>query len=340
MNKKKVIQMLLMIVAILLFGTIGYQAVEPGYSFFDSLYMTVITVTTIGYGEIKQLSTEGRIFNMMLIAVGWTGIFLVARMAGQMIVEGQVIKLFGRHRMDKKIASMKGHYVVCGYGRVGRIICQEFQRHKTPFVIIERNPELVEDIIQKGYAYYQGDCTHDQSLIAAGIDRAKGLINSVAEEADAVYITLSARQHNPDLFIVVRADSLSAVQKLKRAGADKVISPHVSAGTRMAMGALRPNVVDFMTIAHLEDEEGLRIEEVVVSDRSSLIGKSFKELDVRDKYGLNVIGIRKPDGKMVYNPPAERVIGGGDTLIMVGGGDQLSKIDELCAPIDKQESAR
>ncbi len=326
--------MLLIIAAVLLFGTVGYHVVEPTYSFFDSLYMTVITVTTIGYGEIKRLSTTGRIFNLMLIAVGWFGIFWVARMGGQMIVEGQVLKFFGRHRMDKKIASMRGHYIVCGYGRVGRMVCEEFQRHRTPFVIIERNPELVEEIIQQNYVYYQGDCTHDQSLIAAGIDRARGLINAVAEEADAVYITLSARQHNPDLFIVARADSFSAVQKLKRAGADRVISPHVAAGFRMAMGALRPNVVDFMTISRLEDEEGLRIEEVVVSDRSSLIGKSFKELDVRAKYGLNVIGIKKPDGRMIYNPPAEQVIDGGDTLIMFGGGEQLSKIDELCAPAE------
>lgn len=340
MKTNRIIQMLLIIVAVLLFGTIGYHVVEPTYSFFDSLYMTVITVTTIGYGEIKQLSTTGRIFNLMLIAVGWFGIFWVARMGGQMIVEGQVLKFFGRHRMDKKMASMKGHYIVCGYGRVGRIVCEEFQRHKTPFVIIERNPELVEEIIRKSYAYYQGDCTDDQSLIAAGIDRARGLINAVAEEADAVYITLSARQHNPDLFIVARADSFSVVQKLERAGADKIISPHVAAGSRMAMGALRPNVVDFMTIAQLDDEEGLRIEEVVVSDGSSLIGKSFKELDVRARYGLNVIGIKKPDGKMVYNPPAAQVINGGDTLIMVGGGEQLSRIDELCAPVDQQENVR
>ncbi len=133
MNRKKVIQMLLMVVAILLFGTIGYQAVEPGYSFFDSLYMTVITVTTIGYGEIKRLSTTGRVFNMILIAVGWTGIFLVARMAGQMIVEGQVIKLFGRHRMDKKIASMKGHYIVCGSARYLRDLAKAHVPVSGPF---------------------------------------------------------------------------------------------------------------------------------------------------------------------------------------------------------------
>jgi voltage-gated potassium channel len=340
MKRGRIIQMLAIVVFILLFGTTGYHFVEPSYSFFDSLYMTVITVTTIGYGEIKQLSTWGRVFNLVLIAIGWMGIFWVARMAGQMLVEGQVLKFFGRHRMDKKIASCKNHYIVCGYGRVGRVVCEELHKMKSPFVVIERNPDLVEEMISEGYAYYQGDCTDDQSLISAGIDRAKGLINAVADEADAVYITLSARQQNPGLFIMARADSPSAVQKLERAGADRVISPHVAAGSRMVMGALRPNVIDFMTIGIMDDEQGLRVEEVVVSEKSRLTGKSFKDLDVRAKYGLNVIGIKKPDGRMVYNPSATQVIQAGDTLIMVGGGEQLSKIDELCAPVEQaSESA-
>lgn len=334
MKRNKILQIIIIIVFILLFGTTGYHIVESGYSFFDSLYMTVITVTTIGYGEIKALSTSGRIFNLILIAIGWVGIFWVARIAGQMLVEGQVLKFFGRHRMDRKIASSKDHYIICGYGRVGRVVCEELHRMKSPFVVIERNPELVEEIISKGYAYYQGDCTDDQSLISAGIDRAKGLINAVADEADAVYITLSARQQNPGLFIMARADSPAAVQKLERAGADRVISPHVAAGSRMVMGALRPNVIDFMTIGILDDEQGLRIEEVVVSDKSPLTGKSFKDLEVRARYGLNVIGIKKSDGRMVYNPPATQVIHAGDTLIMVGGGEQLSKIDELCSPVE------
>jgi voltage-gated potassium channel len=251
-----------------------------------------------------------------------------------MLVEGQVLKFFGRHRMDKKIASFKDHYIVCGYGRVGRVVCEELHKMKSPFVVIERNPDLVEEMIGKGYAYYQGDCTDDQSLISAGIERARGIINAVASEADAVYITLSARQQNPDLFIMARADSPSAVQKLERAGADRVISPHVAAGSRMVMGALRPNVIDFMTIGIMDDEQGLRIEEVVVSEKSPLTGKSFKELDVRARYGLNVIGIKKPDGRILYNPSATQVIRAGDTLIMVGGGEQLSKIDELCAPVE------
>jgi voltage-gated potassium channel len=336
MIRKKGIHILAIIIAILVFGTIGFQIVESRYGLFDSLYMTVITITTIGYGEIIPLSRGGKVFNLLLIGLGWVGLFVVARMAGEIIVQGQMIKLLGRHRMDKKLASLRDHYIVCGYGRVGRVVCDELARYNTKFVVIERNAELIEELMGRRYVYYQGDCTDDQSLISAGIDRARGLINAVADEADAVYITLTCRQHNPGLFIVARADSQPAVQKLKRAGADRVISPHDSAGTRMVMGALRPNVVDFMTIAPMAGDEGMRIEEVVASEGSLLIGKSFKELDIRAKYGLNIIGVKKTNGRMIYNPPANQVVYAGDTLIVVGGAEQLSRIDKLCAPVARE----
>jgi voltage-gated potassium channel len=233
--------------------------------------------------------------------------------------------------MDKKLAAISSHFIVCGYGRVGRVVCEEFARHRQPFVLIERNHQIIEDVKSRDFLYVHGDCTDDQVLISAGIQRAKGLINAIADEADAVYITLSARQHNSGLFIMARADSIPAEQKLKRAGADRVISPQVAAGTRMALAAMRPNVVDFMAIAVSDEKDGLRIEEVVVSSGSSLIGKSFKEIDIRAKYGLNVIGIKRADGQIVYNPTADHIIETGETLIMVGGGGQLSRIDELCA---------
>ncbi len=332
MARFKVIQMIVIIAVILTLGTIGFHLVEPSYSFFDSFYMTVITVTTIGYGEIKTLSTTGRLFNLGLIAIGWIGIFMVAKIGGQMIVEGQLLKILGRRKMDKKLSSISKHYIICGYGRVGRVVCDELHRHKSPFVVIERDPNELEEINKKGYVYFHGDCTDDQALLSAGIEKARGLINAVANEADAVYITLSARTHNPDLFIMARADSQSVEQKLRRAGADRVISPHIAAGTRMALAALRPNVVDFMSIETIGQKEGLRIEEVVVSKSSILSGKSFKELDVRAKYGLNIIGLKKLDGKMIYNPPANQILESGDTLFMVGGGSELSKVDELCGP--------
>jgi voltage-gated potassium channel len=317
-------------IGIILFGTFGYHIVQPDYTLFDALYMTIITITTIGYGEVRPLTTAGRIFDLVLIAMAWLGIFMVARMAGQMIIEGEIVKLFGRRRMDKQLATVSDHYIVCGYGRVGRVICEEFARHKAPFVLIERNQEAVEDARTKGYLFISGDCTQDQVLLSAGIKRAKGLINAVPDEADAVYTTLSARQHNPGLFIMARADSVSSEQMLKRAGADRVISPQASAGVRMATAALRPNVIDYITLAAAGDEQGgVRMEEIIVSEGSKLSGKSLKEIDIRARYGLNVIGIRKPDGKLIFNPSPDYSVATDDTLIMVGDIDQLARVSEL-----------
>jgi voltage-gated potassium channel len=318
------------LIGIILIGMFGYHIVQPDYTLFDALYMTIITITTIGYGEVRPLTTAGRIFDLALIATAWLGIFMVARMAGQMIIEGEIVKLFGRRRMDKQLAAISNHYIVCGYGRVGRVICEEFARRKAPFVLIERSQEAVEDARSKGFLYISGDCTQDQVLLSAGIKRAKGLINAVPDEADAVYTTLSARQHNPELFIMARADSISSEQMLKRAGADRVISPQASAGVRMAMAALRPNVIDYITLAAAGDEQtGVRMEEIIVSEGSKLSGKSLKEIDIRARYGLNVIGIRKPDGKLIFNPSADYSVQTDDTLIMVGDIDQLARVSEL-----------
>jgi voltage-gated potassium channel len=318
------------LVGIILVGTFGYHIVQPEYTLFDALYMTVITITTIGYGEVRPLTPAGRIFDLILIALAWLGIFMMARMAGQMIIEGEIVKLFGRRRMDKQLSAISDHFVVCGYGRVGRVICEEFARHKTKFVVVERNSEAIEEARSSGYVFISGDCTQDQVLLSAGIKRARGLINAVPDEADAVYTTLSARQHKPDLFIMARADSQSAEQMLKRAGADRVISPQASAGVRMANAALRPNVIDYITLAAAGDEQsGVRMEEIIVSEGSKLSSKSLKEIDIRARYGLNVIGIRKPNGKLLFNPSADYIVQIDDTLIMVGDIDQLARVSEL-----------
>jgi|WetSurMetagenome_2_1015567.scaffolds.fasta_scaffold42895_4 voltage-gated potassium channel len=315
--------------AIILVGTFGYHFVQPDYSFFDSIYMTIITITTIGYGEVRPLTTAGKLFNLILIGVGWVGIFSVARMSGQMLLEGELAKNLGRHKMDRQLSKLSGHYIVCGYGRVGKVVCDEFSANSFPFVIIERNVDAIAEIKQKGYLFIEGDCTGDQNLIDAGILRAKGLINAIPDVAEAVYTTLTARQQNQSLFIMARADSPNCELMLKRAGADRVISPQAAAGTRMAMSALRPNVVDFISLAAFDDKEGMRVEEIRVAAGSELIGKSFREVDIRAKYGINVIGTKKTDGKIVFNPPADYKISERDTLIMVGSVEQLAKVYSL-----------
>jgi voltage-gated potassium channel len=317
------------LITILLIGSFGYHIVQPDYSILDSVYMTVITISTIGYGEVKPLTQAGKLFNIGLIAIGWVGIFMVARMTGQMLIEGEIVKYFGRRKMDKQLAAISGHYIVCGYGRVGRVVCDEFSRHKVPFVLIEKNEDAMNEIRARNYIFIQGDCTDDGVLISAGIKRARGFMNTIPDNADAVYAILTARQHNPELFIMARADSASAEKMLVRAGADRVISPHAAAGTRMALAALRPNLVDFISLAAVGETEGIRVEELRVPEGSGVDGKTFKETDIRARYGLNVIGVKKPDGKLMFNPAADYAITAGDTLIIVGSSDQLSKIDQL-----------
>ncbi len=317
-------------VFILVLGTIGYHLIEPTFTFFEAFYLTAINISTLGYADVKPLTTAGRVFNLIIIVMAWTGIFFVARVTGQMLIEGEIARFFGRRRMDKKISTLSDHYIICGYGRVGRVVCEQFDRHKMPFVVIERDQEAIDEVRGKGYLLVPGDCTQDEILVSAGIDRAKGLINAVPDEADAVYTTLSARQHNQKLFIMARADSTNAEQMLKRAGADRIISPQAAAGARMAMAALRPNVVDFLTLASAGDESaGVRVEEIMVSDGSPLAGKSLKEIDIRAKFGLNVIGVRKSEGKLIFNPTADYGVQVSDTLIMVGDIAQLARIGEL-----------
>ena len=329
MELRKLLIIPVVILLILIIGTIGYHVVEPRITLFESFYITAINITTLGYADVKPLTTAGRLFNLIIILLAWVGIFISARITGQLFIEGEITKLFGRRKMEKQLSSITGHHIVCGYGRVGRVVCDNFAAHKTSFVVVERNDEAVRDIKGKGYLYVHGDCTEDESLIGAGIERARGLINAIANDADAVYVTLSARQHNPDIFIMARSDSPDAEQKLKRAGADRVISPHAAAGIRMAMSALRPNVVDFISLATGSDKDGVRVEEIMVPDGSAVGGKSFKEIEIRARYGLNIIGVKKPDGKVIFNPTADYVIDSGDTLIMVGSAVQLSGVDEL-----------
>jgi voltage-gated potassium channel len=314
--------------AILIVGTIGYWAIE-GWDFLDALYMTLITLTTIGFGEVHQLSVRGKIFTILLVVFGVAGVAYSLRILGQMILEGQLRKYLGRRIMEKQIKKLKGHYIVCGYGRVGETVCQELKRNNVPFVVIERSTEHLEQMESRGIIFISGSCDDDENLKTAGIQRAKGLINTIANEADAVYITLSAKQLNPDLFIMARADSPSVHNKLLKAGATKVISPHIYAGIRMAQTSIRPNVVDFMSLAANGVSNGLKIEEVAIKKGSRLVGTTLKNSGIRSKLGITVIGAKKKGLEMYYNPPPDFLIDEGDTLILIGDSSQLEKIEEF-----------
>ena len=321
-------KIILFLPVILLVGTIGYWSIE-NWNFLDSVYMTIITLATIGYHEVHPLSDGGKLFTIFFVIFGvapaWG--FLVSTLF-KLMLEGQFLKYLGSRKMIQQIKQLKDHYIVCGYGRVGGTVCTELKKGNMPFVVIERQPELIKEMDAAGFVYVEGSCSDDENLKLAGIERAKALINTIAEEADAVYVTLSARQLNPHLFIMARADSEGVRNKLLRAGATRVLSPHIYAGKHMAQTTMRPTVVDFMNLAAEGASEGLVIEEVAVKKGSRLAGRSLKESGIRSELGITVIGARKQGQKMAYNPPPDFGIDEGDNLILIGSPLQLEKLEE------------
>jgi len=319
---------LLILVLVISFGTMGYTIIE-GWSPLDSLYMTLITLSTVGFGEVYVLSPTGKIFTMILVIFGVGGAAYTVSIIGQMIVEGEIRKLLGRRKMEMSLKGLKDHYIVCGYGRVGRRVCKEFRIRRVPFVVVEKDPLAVERIERDGFLFVQGDSTEDSVLSNAGIEKAKGLVSAVANEADTVFIVLSARQLNPNLFITARADSEPAERKIKRAGANKVVSPYKIGGIRMAMTTLRPNLVDFMKVVTFDKETGVVIEEIEIKDNSPLTQSTLKDSPIRKEFGIMVAGIKKPGKDVFLNPSPETKIEAGDILIVIGEKEQLEKLETM-----------
>jgi voltage-gated potassium channel len=322
--------LVLILLAVVVIGTVGFWLIEERWSLLDSFYMTIITLSTIGFKEVHPLDDRGRIFTILLVIFGIAAGGYALRTIGQFILEGQLKRYFGRRSMEKILKKLNDHYIVCGFGRVGRSVCQELERNKVPFVVIEQAADLIEEIEKAGYAFINGNCQDDQTLIDARIASARGLINTIANEADAVYVTLSARQLNPNLFIMARADNPSAENKLLKVGATRVLSLHVTAGVRMAQAALRPAVMDFMSVAAEGKSDGLKIEEIAVKKDSKLAGTTLKDSGIRSQLGITVIGAKKKGFEMYYNPPPDFYIEEGDTLILVGQPSQLEKLEGFC----------
>jgi voltage-gated potassium channel len=244
---KKVLLTLALVLFIVSFGTIGYVVIE-GWNFLDAFYMTVITLTTVGFGEVHQLSNAGRVFTIVLIIGGVGTVFYALSIGAKLTLEGELQEIFGRQRLEKKIRELGDHYIVCGYGRMGRIICRELKHDNVPFVVIEKKPDvLLEE--QKEILLFEGDATNDDVLKEVGIEKAKGLISVLPTDAENLYVVLSARGLNPNLQIVARAGEEGSEQKLLRAGADRVVSPYHIGGLRIAHTVLKPAVVDFIEFA-------------------------------------------------------------------------------------------
>ncbi len=309
-------------------GTLGYTLLE-GWTPFEALYMTVTTLTTVGYGEIRPLSIAGRTFTMVLLLGGVFTLFYAASEVIRGIISGEVHAALGRQRMARSLAELRNHMIVCGMGRMGRLVCARFAAAGIPFVVIDRDPALLADFqIPQGLPLH-GDATSDEMLRLAGVERARALVTVTASDADNLYITMSARLLNERLFIVSRAEEERARQKLLRAGANQVVSPYVIGGTRVAEAVLRPAVVDFIELATRTEHLALQIEEVRVESGSRLAGTTVRDSQLRQDMGIIIVAIKRLAGDMLFNPDSTTSIEPGDTLITLGPRPQLDELERL-----------
>jgi voltage-gated potassium channel len=316
-----------MIIIIMTSGTVGYMITE-GWNIQDSLFMTVITISTVGYREIHPLHEHGRIFTIFLVffGIGFT-LYITAGIV-QFIIEGQIQTILGRKRLDKRIKRLKNHYIICGYGRIGMVICDILKKKPFNVVIIEKNRDMIPRMEESGLPYITGDTVDESNLLQAGIGRAKGLIAALATDADNVFLVLTARQLNPDIFIMARAGSNDVRAKILAAGADIVESPYEMGAENMAQKIIRPTVTSFLELALKHQHKDIQMEEIPVSPSSPLANIILKDSGIRQDYNLIIIAIKKADNNMLFNPSFETKIKAGDTLIAVGEYQNLQRLEK------------
>jgi voltage-gated potassium channel len=298
-------------------GTLGYLAL--GFSPLNALYQAVTTVSTVGFREVEPLSPSGQVFTIVLILVGVGAAFYLFSVLIETFIEGRLNELFGRRRMEQSIASMQDHVIVCGWGRVGRSIAGEVTAAGRRVVVVEREP----DAVPAGIVAVVGDATEDSVLRAAGIDRAAALVAAVDSDSANSFITLGARALRPSLFIVARARSEESVEKLRRAGADRVVNPQVIGGARMAAFVLRPHVAEFLDVVMHEEALEFRLEEVTVTERSAVVGRTVRDAGIREATGALVLALREADGTFRTNPPPDSQIQPGQVIIAIGTQEEL-----------------
>ena len=320
---------LVALATIIVVGVLGYMVFE-GWSFTDALYMTVITLTTVGYREVHPLDATGQLWTMLLLITGVGTLFYAAVSSVELVVEGAMRGYFGRRRMEAAINKLQGHYLLCGYGRVGRQVAREFTGDGVPFVIVEQGPEIAEECIEEGYLVVLGEASDDDVLEKAGVRRATGLVAAVASDADNVFVVLSARKLNPKLHIVARASSDESAAKLEIAGADRTLSPYAVGGRRLASLATQPLVVDFLDIV-TRGQKGIefRLEEFRVPEDSFIADHTIGELRIGERTGVMILAVRSGEGRFDTTPSANDRLRAGDTLIVLGTREQVARLDRL-----------
>lgn len=317
------------LLTIFIIGTLGFHLIE-GWSFVDSFYTTIATLSTVGYGDFSPETTPGKIFAIFVIIFGVGMMFYTLVLLAETFIEGRVRILLGRGKLEKIIEKMNNHYIICGGGRIGFLICHELMAGKIPCVLIDKNPEVIQKAQDEGFIYCKGDATQDKVLIAAGIKRAKGIVCVLPTDAENLYIILTAKELNQNIFIMARSEEEESEHRLLRAGADKVMSPYTLGGVRMAMAILRPAMLDFIEITTSRQSLELRMEEISICRNSPFISKTLEDSGIRKRFGLIIVAVKKDSGKMIFNPMANYVIEEGDRLISMGEDDNVKQFAQSC----------
>jgi voltage-gated potassium channel len=308
-------------------GAIGFHLIE-GWSILDSLYAAAQTVTTVGYGDVTPATRSGRLFATAFMLAGVGVVLYALTVTVHAIVQSELIATFGERRQSKKMSKLRNHFIVCGAGRVGSHLVRSLLNGDEPFVVIERDPQRVADLTALGVTVLVRDATLEETLRAAGVEVARGLASCLPDDADNVYVVLTARDLNLNLHIVARAAEEQAEAKLFRAGANRVVAPAIIGGHRMAMALTKPAVDEFIGSITANKLE-LAFEELKVDPASQLFGQKLSETNIRSELDIVIVSIQRADGQLVFNPSGDTVIGSGDTLIAIGHAESLMKLDAL-----------
>jgi len=327
---RRLLLIVLAIATTLTIGTIGFTFIAH-YPVFDAFYMALTTMTTVGYMEIHPLDRAGRIFNSFLIAFGVTTIFIAIGAMTQTIIELEFGDALAKRRNKRMIDNLKDHFIVCGFGRVGRGAAAELKHASVPFIVVDINPERVERAMLAGMLAVAADSTRDETLRHVGIDRARGLVAALATDANNLFVLLSAKGLNPNIYVAARAAEEGAEEKMRRAGADAVFAPYSITGHRLAQSLLRPHVVQFLDFTTKDIGEDIAIEQLRIAEGSPVVSKSIKDMQIGRDLGVIVMAIRQASGAMLFNPTADTTVHAGDFLIVMGRQENLHTLEGLIA---------
>jgi voltage-gated potassium channel len=318
---------LLLILLVIIISTVGYHFIES-WPFLDCLYMTVITIFTVGFKEVKDLSPLGRIFTIFVILGGvGTAIYAFTKLA-EVVYGGGIRKFLRRRKMERKLQNLKDHYIICGHGRVGKIVRERLEEENMPFIIIDNREEKLEELKEsKKCLFIEGDATSEEVLIEAGIKNAKGLAALLPDDADNLYLVLTVRLINPSIFILSKAIDEEGERKILQIGANRVVSPYKWSGLKIAQGLIRPTLVDFMDLIIRRKELALYIEEFVVKKEAYIANRSLNECNIRRKANVIVVALKKPGEELVFNPPPDFKIEAGDTLLVLGDKEAIDMFE-------------